>query len=52
MYARVQPLLLGREVFSAADAARANVAAYEALRATQFPPDAVGTLIAAFDRMA
>jgi uncharacterized protein (TIGR02444 family) len=52
MYARVQPLLLGREVLSATDAARANVAAYEALRATRFPPDAVGTLIAAFDTMA
>jgi uncharacterized protein (TIGR02444 family) len=48
MYARVQPLLLGREVLSATDAARANIAAYESLRGTRFPPDAVGTLIAAF----
>jgi uncharacterized protein (TIGR02444 family) len=39
---------LGAEGFDSAEAARANVAAYEEMRAVRFPEEAVVTLLAAF----
>src|SRR5262245_38373626 len=46
MYALAQASLLGRAAPSATEAARANVAAYAAMRAVAFPRPAVETLLA------
>jgi uncharacterized protein (TIGR02444 family) len=48
MYSLASPNLLGTEQSSAAEAARANVTAYEAMRARVFPKGAVETLLNAF----
>jgi uncharacterized protein (TIGR02444 family) len=42
---------LGRELPSTTEAARVNVAAYEAMRAVAFPKPAVDTLLAAFAKL-
>ena len=42
---------VGTEGADPADAARANVAAYEAMRAVRFPQEAAATLLAAFASM-
>jgi hypothetical protein len=47
--ARASPL--GRELPSTTEAARVNVAAYEAMRAVAFPKPAVDTLLAAFAKL-
>jgi hypothetical protein len=47
MYELARPPLLGHEAPSPQDAARANVAAYEAMRRTAFPKSATETLLAA-----
>jgi uncharacterized protein (TIGR02444 family) len=51
LYALSQARELGHPVASAADAARANVAAYQDLYKQPFPPAEVETLLAAFARM-
>jgi uncharacterized protein (TIGR02444 family) len=48
MYELARTTLLGRAAPSSAEAARVNVAAYEAMRAVAFPKPAVETLLAAF----
>jgi uncharacterized protein (TIGR02444 family) len=50
MYALASVAPLGDEAGSPAEAARANVSAYETMGAAPFPKDAVDTLLAAFDR--
>ena len=47
MYELARPPLLGHEAPSPQDAARANVAAYQAMRRTTFPKSATETLLAA-----
>jgi uncharacterized protein (TIGR02444 family) len=47
MYELARPSVLGREVASPEEAARANVAAYEAMRRTAFPKSATETLLTA-----
>jgi uncharacterized protein (TIGR02444 family) len=51
MYEIALAVPLGLEAASPAEAARANVAAYEAMRATTFRKPAVDTLLAAFVNM-
>lgn len=51
MYELARATLLGQEASSPAAAARANVAAYESMRAAVFPTGAVETLLAAFAAM-
>jgi uncharacterized protein (TIGR02444 family) len=51
MYELATPSLLGRVAPSAADAARANVAAYELVCRAAFSKSAVATLLAAFSRL-
>jgi uncharacterized protein (TIGR02444 family) len=51
MYQLARPSQLGHEAASPEDAARANVAAYEAMRRTTFPKPATETLLAAFARL-
>ena len=48
MYELARPSLLGREVASSADAARTNVAAYEAMLAVAFARPAVETVLTSF----
>jgi uncharacterized protein (TIGR02444 family) len=48
MYALAQASPLGKPAASASEAARGNIAAYEAMRAVAFPRPAVETLLAAF----
>ena len=48
MYALASTAPLGAETLSAAAAARANIAAYEAMGSVRFPEPAVATLLAAF----
>ena len=51
MYELALAAPLGLEAASSAEAAHNNVAAYEIMRATAFPPAAVDTLLAAFVNM-
>jgi uncharacterized protein (TIGR02444 family) len=51
MFELARPALLGAEAASAADAARANVAAYEAVLAAPFDRAAVDATLAAFTKM-
>jgi len=51
MYALASAAPLGDRVGSAADAARASVAAYETMTATAFPGSAVETLLGAFAKL-
>ena len=47
MYELARPALLGRDAPSPSAAARANIAAYQAMRGTAFPEPAIATLLAA-----
>jgi uncharacterized protein (TIGR02444 family) len=51
MYELARAAPLGREAASLAEAARANVAAYQAMRGTPFPEPAIATLLAALERV-
>jgi uncharacterized protein (TIGR02444 family) len=51
MYELARPLLLGSAAASAADAARANVAAYERVLSVVFHQPAVETILTAFGKM-
>jgi uncharacterized protein (TIGR02444 family) len=51
MYARVRETLLGEAALSVAQAARANVGAYEEICRAAFAPAAVDTLLAALEKM-
>jgi len=51
MYDLVRSALLGRAAASAAEAARTNVAAYQAIAPVAFPSPAVDILLAALAKM-
>jgi uncharacterized protein (TIGR02444 family) len=51
MYALAATMPAGRDATSPVEAARANVAAYETMRAVAFPKAAVNTVLAAFSKL-
>jgi uncharacterized protein (TIGR02444 family) len=50
MYEPARAAMLGRDAPSPSEAARANVAAYQAARGAEFPEPAIATLLAALER--